>query len=74
MSDPVSKTTRIKAVCATPKIAYRLEYQGKTLGFALSLSNGLWSLFDVNETRLSKSTWVTPQGVARGAEALGMHT
>lgn len=44
MADP--NTTRIKAVCATPKVAYRLEYQGRTLGFALSLSNGLWSLFD----------------------------
>lgn len=66
--------SRIKAVCATPKIAYRLEYNGKMLGFALALSNGSWGLFDANHTRRSKATWVTPQGVAKGAEALGMHT
>lgn len=72
MSD--KSDTTIKAVCATPKIAYRLEYQGRILGFALALTNGLWGLFDANDRRLSKATWVSPQGVAKGAEALGMHT
>lgn len=44
-----------KAVCAIPKMAYRIERDGEVLAMALAMADGSWGLFSADESkRLSR--------------------
>jgi hypothetical protein len=65
----------IKAVCTQPKVAYRIEVDGRPIASALAFSNGTWGLFSLNEeTRLSPCHFRNPRAVAAEAKRLGMDT
>jgi hypothetical protein len=64
----------IKVVCASPKMAYRIEANGKPIAMALALANGRWVLCDMDEHRISNVSYRTPQMVGTAAKRLGMHT
>lgn len=71
---PDDKTTRIKPVCATPKVAYRLMYGERLVGMALAFADGTWGLCDTDGRELSPLRLRSPHRVARVAENLGMGT
>jgi hypothetical protein len=70
--------TTVRAVCALPKVAYRIEAGGRpiamALAMALAMADGTWMLHDMEERRLSPIHYRTPQMVATAAKRLGMHT
>lgn len=51
-------------------IAYRIEREGTVVAMALALSNDRWALYDLQEHRLSRSTWAKPAQVAEAFDAL----
>lgn len=65
---------RIKAVCATPKVAYRLMKGDVLVGMALAYTNGTWGLYSTDEKCISAARMKSPQLVAKQAEDLGMGT
>jgi hypothetical protein len=50
---------------------HRIQRDGEAvLAFAMRLSNGLWSLADVNDRRIGRASYRTPKEVARAFDAL----
>ena len=44
---------------------YRIQRDDEVLAFALRLSNGLWSLADVNDRRIGRASYRTPKEAAQ---------
>lgn len=64
----------VRAVCATPKQAYRIEANGRPIAMALAMANGTWALCDLEERRLSRVGYRSPHMVATAAKRMGMDT
>lgn len=61
-----------RAVCVQRNVLYRIERDGKPVALALSLANGEWGLFDLNERRISVISFPNPKAVAAAAQRRGL--